>query len=78
MARYKVMTDRQKEERDQNILELRDILNDSFRAVSCMSLSRHSGVAYNTILKIKNCDMPPNSHYTIAKKLLKAVNSPYF
>ena len=78
MARYKVMTEKQEKERDDNIAELKVILNDNYRNISCMNLSRKSGVAYNTILKIKNYEQPPNSHYTIAKKLLKAVNSPYF
>ena len=78
MARYKEMSAKQEIERDDNMEELKSILNDAGRSVSCMRLSRMTGIAYNTILKIKNHENMPNSHYTISRKLLKAVNSPYF
>ncbi|MGB1291774.1 MAG: hypothetical protein ACPG5Z_06550 [Pseudoalteromonas sp.] len=72
MARYKQMTESQIAQRDEQLEDLRKILNDENATGLCIALSRDTGKAYSTIREIKRG--AANPHYSTVKMLLKAAN----
>lgn len=73
MARFKKMTDEQKELRDKDMQKLKDILSNPDNKNICMWLSRAAEKSYNTILYIKN--QKPNTRHETILELLKILDS---